>query len=69
MKRDMNLIRAVLIATESLPDDGPSHDISVEGFSEAEVSNHVHLCSEAGFIDAENLSSLGGACWIPSRLT
>jgi hypothetical protein len=69
MKRDMNLIRAVLIEAEKLPDDDAMHDISVEGFTDAEISNHVRLCDEAGFVDAYDLSTLDGVCWKPIRLT
>jgi hypothetical protein len=69
MKRDMNLIRAVLIETEKLPDDDAMHDIAVQGFTEAEISNHVRLSDEAGFIDAEDLTTLSGVCWKPKRLT
>jgi hypothetical protein len=69
MKRDMNLIRGVLIETEKLPDDGAFHDISVEGFTEAEISNHVRLCDEAGFLDAQDLTTLMAVCWKPKRLT
>jgi hypothetical protein len=65
----MDLIRAVLIETEKLPEDAAMHDISVEGFTEAEISNHVRLCDEAGFIDAHDLSTMQGVCWKPQRLT
>lgn len=65
----MNLVRAVLIETEKLPDDGGFYDISVEGFSEAEISNHVRLSDEAGFLEAEDLSTMGRVCWKPKRLT
>jgi hypothetical protein len=70
MKRDMNLIRAVLIEAEELPDDDAMHDIFVEGFSDTEISNHVRLCDEAGFLDAEDLTMMDGVCcWKPKRLT
>lgn len=69
MKRNMNLIRAVLIETEKLPDDDAFYDISIEGFTEAKISNHVRLCDEAGFIEAQDLTTNDGVCWKPKRLT
>ena len=65
----MDLIRAVLIETEKLPDDGAFYDIAVEGFTEAEISNHVRLCDEAGFIEGQDLTTLESVCWKPKRLT
>jgi hypothetical protein len=69
MTRNMDLIRGVLIETEKLPDDDAMHDISVEGYTDTEISNHVRLCDEAGFIDAFDLSTMQGVCWKPKRLT
>jgi hypothetical protein len=69
MKRDMDLIRAVLIEVEKLPFDGSFHDIFVQGHSEEEISYHVLLSHEAGLIDAIDLSSTQGVCWRPKRLT
>ncbi|MGD0223084.1 MAG: DUF2513 domain-containing protein [Terriglobia bacterium] len=69
MKRDMDLIRAVLIEVEKLPYDGGFHHISVEGHSEEEVTYHVLLAHEHGLIDAANLTTMDGVCWKPKRLT
>jgi hypothetical protein len=69
MKRDMDLIRAVLIEVEKLPYDGRFHDISVQGHSEEEITYHVMLTHEAGLIEAHNLSSHDGVCWKPKRVT
>ena len=69
MKRDMDLIRAILIEVEKLPPDLGFHDISVQGHTEEEVTFHVRLADEAGLIEAEDLSSHDGVCWKPKRLT
>jgi hypothetical protein len=69
MQRDMNLIRAVLIAVEQLPDDDKFYDISVEGHTEPEISNHVRLLDEAGFVEAQDLTTIDHVCWKPMRLT
>src|SRR5947208_274160 len=41
MKRDMDLIREILMEIENLPDDGKFYDIAVQGHTAAEISNHV----------------------------
>lgn len=69
MKRDMDLIRAILIEVEKLPLDPGFHDISVAGYTEEEITYHVQLADEAGLIEAVNLSSNDGVCWKPKRLT
>ena len=69
MKRDMELIRAILIKVEKLPYDAGFHDISVEGYSEEEINYYVLLAHEAGLIDAADLTTMDGVCWKPKRLT
>jgi hypothetical protein len=69
MKRDMDLVRAVLMEIEKAPFDGGSLDISVPGHSSEEISYHILLMHEARLIEAVDLSSLDGVCWKPKRLT
>lgn len=69
MKRDMNLIRSILMEIEDIPYDMGFHEIEVEGHSPEEISYHVMLLDEAGLIDAEDLSSFSGPQWAPKRLT
>src|SRR5438105_3635600 len=68
MKRDMNLIREILLKTEDLPFGG-FHDIAVDGRSADEISYHVMLLNEVGLIEAEDLTTHDGVCWKPKRLT
>lgn len=69
MRRDMDLIRGVLLKVEELPFDGGFHEITVEGRTDDEVIYHVMLLHEAGFIEAQDLTTLSGICWKPKRLT
>ena len=46
MRRDMDLIREILMATEA------NRDIDTTGFSAEEVWNHVRLLKQGGYIDA-----------------
>ena len=65
MKRDMELVREILLKVEEMPFDGAFHDICIEGRSPKAISYHVMLLHEAGFIEAMDL----GVCWKPIRLT
>jgi hypothetical protein len=69
MKRDMDLVREVLLKVEELPFDGRFHDIALGGRNEAEINYHILLLHEAGFIEAMDVSNLAGSCWKPIRLT
>ena len=69
MKRDMDLVREVLLKVEEMPFDGRFYDVNVEGCSDEVINYHVMLLNEAGLIEAIDLSNLGGPCWKPKRLT
>ena len=69
MKRDMDLIRTILIEVEKLPPEPGFHNVSVPGYTEEEITYHVELAHEAGLIEAVGLTSLDGVCWKPRRLT
>lgn len=66
---DMDLIREILLKVEELPFGSGFHDITVEGRSADEINYHVMLLDEAKFIEAEDLTTHGGVCWKPKRLT
>ncbi len=53
MKRDMDLLRSILVKVESCEDPlGLERMPGVEGYDEAEVSYHMTLLHEAGLIKA-----------------
>ncbi|HLJ16517.1 MAG TPA: DUF2513 domain-containing protein [Bryobacteraceae bacterium] len=69
MKRDMDLVREILLKVEEVPFDGRFHDIGIAGRPVDEITYHVMPLHEAGFIEAMDLSGLSGMCWKPKRLT
>ena len=69
MKRDLDLIRLILLETEKNDQPMQSVRISAEGFSDQEVSYHVRLLHEAGYVHANNMSHLRGIAWYPKSLT
>ena len=57
MKRDMSLVREILLATEAHPPGQGPADIQVPGFSAEQVSYHVKIMAEAGLIEALDAST------------
>lgn len=69
MKRDMDLIRAILMELEELPENGGCNDVAVPGHSDQEIFAHVRLLNEAGLIEAVDFSTMDRMVWKPKRLT
>lgn len=70
MRLDKDLIREILLAVEASNHD-PSGwmELEIPGHTPEEVSYHVQLLDEAGFLEAQELTSLDGCEWRPKRLT
>jgi len=56
MKRDLNLIRTILLAIEANPAGRPILGFDAPGHSVEEIREHVQLLDDAGFIDANILT-------------
>jgi hypothetical protein len=69
MKRDMELVREILLQTEASPDVKGIAELDIENHSEDEVSYHVKIMAEAGLVTAIDLSTGMTFCWRPSGLT
>ena len=69
MKRDMDLVRKILLELEDAPYESGGLDLELEGYSPDQISYHVMLLNEAELIEANDLSTFGGPKWIPKRLT
>lgn len=72
MKRDMDLVRRILLAVEACDNPwGPQDRLKIEGYSDQMVSYHVKILSEAGLIGAQDVSGMGadGFRWFPGTLT
>lgn len=70
MKLDKDAIRAILLAVEA--DNGSPmmpKQLKISDLSDEEISYHVHLLAEAGYVDAANLRSFQFDDWKPKRLT
>lgn len=53
MKRDMDLLRSLLLKVEEQPPFGPFSTPEVPGYSEDELYYHAKLAEDAGFIEAD----------------
>lgn len=59
MKRDMELVRAILLALEARDHFSPSTAIEIEGYEEHEVGYHSLLILEAGLAEGDETTTRG----------
>lgn len=59
MKRDMDLIRHLLLFLDEKPDPSMimAEDIPIEGFSRSEIQYHLNLMFQAGLLNGETVRS------------
>ena len=69
MRRDLDLIRLILLELEAHQAPTRPLQIQAEGYSPEQIAYHVKLLTEAGYVDAENLSAMGALDWRPKSLT
>ncbi len=70
MRRDVELLRTILVNIEGTPDaTGPGQELVIEGRQPEEVSYHIKLLHQAGLIEA--YPGFGGTMcvWFPGPLT
>jgi hypothetical protein len=53
MKRDLELVRTILLEIEAQPSGPPTFGVSVKGKSDAEVLEHIALLIEAGLVNGQ----------------
>jgi hypothetical protein len=70
MKRDMDLVREILIAIEDAPfDGGPLRLMPPANYSPDQVAYHIMLLHQAGLIFAFDFSTDVAPDWRPGYLT
>lgn len=52
MKRELDLIRAILLKVEALPVGDSLQSIEVDGYSEDVIAEHVWLLEKSGYLEA-----------------
>jgi hypothetical protein len=64
MKRDLDLIRKILLKTEDSNLDEALTNIQVEGYESDEIAYNISLLKNAGFLEGEILYEIGSV--VPS---
>ena len=57
MKRDMDLVRKIILAIESHEHGSMDEMVVVDGYSDEQVGYHAHLMLQAGLIDGFDISA------------
>lgn len=58
MRRDLDLVRSILLEMEKSPTGYCFKNPEIEGFTEEEIGYHAHLMGQAGLIDAIQTSTM-----------
>ncbi len=71
MKRDMDLVRSIVLAIEAAPTGYAPDSIEIPGHTDEEIGYHVHLMIEAGLVRGQDVTSLASTSpqAMPSSLT
>ena len=59
MKRDMNLVREILVWAENQKDGRVTNNPVIKGYSDEEIAYHVYIMDEAGLVKAHDMTSGG----------
>src|SRR3712207_3904379 len=70
MKRDMDLIRKIVLAVEDAP-SGHAPDLQLDGYTKEQIGYHSYLIVDAGFAAGVDWTSHGdpGPQWLLTHLT
>jgi hypothetical protein len=60
MKRDMDVVRAILIVIEDHPRGYAPDPLSVAGYSDEQIGYHVYLMGQAGLLEVSDSSHMDG---------
>ena len=59
MKRDLELIRKLVLAAEASPTGYVKDDLEIEGYTPEEIGYHVYLLADAGLAKGIDATTLG----------
>jgi hypothetical protein len=71
MKRDMDLVRKILLAIEENPQGFFNKRLLIEGYSAEQIGYHVYLMMQAGLVEGADATTMGcqSPVAIPTGLT
>lgn len=59
MKRDMDLVRSIVLAIEAAPTGHAPHPLAIEGHTGEEIGYHVHIMIQAGLLRGADVTTMG----------
>jgi len=69
MKRDMDLMREILLVVEKWPFTGGFDTVVIPNRNKEEVAYHIYLLDDAGLIEAVTVSDGDNTQWYAKHLT
>ena len=70
MRRNIDLVREIMLAIEASPDDEPaSIRLDHRTYNDIMLSHHVHALHEAGLVHAIESHRSDSSVWVPHSLT
>ena len=69
MKRDLDLVRKILLEIESWPDASQARRVDIKGYSQGAINYHASLLYESKYIEASVRKSQAGDTIFPIHLT
>jgi hypothetical protein len=61
MKRDMDLVRQILLKIEEHEHGLAPRNLAIEGYSEEQIAYHVHLMGQGGLLQVADVTHTGSA--------
>lgn len=59
MKRDLELIRKMVLAIEDAPSGWAPRDLKIDGYTDEQIGYHAYLIIDAGLAKGQDASTLG----------
>jgi len=69
MKRDMDLIREILLRVEQSTNPPSDIDLNIPEHNKVEITYHIGLLYKAGLVEAMDVSSTGGTDYLITGMT
>jgi hypothetical protein len=71
MKRDLDLIRKIVLSIEDSPSGWAPSELTIDGYTAAKVGYHQYLLCDAGLAKGEDASHMGSEApeWMITSLT
>ena len=69
MKRDLDLVRKILLACEEEPGTWAPEEFKFDGYTKEQIGFHLHLMGQAGLLRTQDFANGGSLSAIPIAMT